>query len=101
MSLDLDRWIYNPLMAGAVGAVVSLRWAPGENWLGRLFNVLCGTAITTFGSPAAWEYFRLTSNAQQTFTAFALGVLGMNLAATVVTWVANVKIGDLLAWRKG
>lgn len=101
MDLDPDRIIRSPWAAGAVGAMVALRGAPGETWAGRLFHVACGLAIAGYLTDAVAQYFGLESSAMQSGAAFLLGMFGMNLAAAVTTAIRETRLSDVLPWRRG
>lgn len=100
MEFDPDRIIRNPFLIGLLGSVVSLRGTPGASWPERLFNLLCGSLLAGFVSPAVAEYFGLNSAAMQSGSAFLVGLFGLNVAATLVQWIKTVTLADLLPWRK-
>lgn len=100
MDFDPDRIVRSPWAAGAIGAVVALRGAPGETWLGRAFNVFCGVAIAGYMAEAVAEFFGLTSQGMQSATAFLLGLFGMNLTAALVLTIRETRLSDVLPWRR-
>lgn len=51
-------------------------------------------------SPAIAEYFGLHSPAMQSATAFVVGLFGLNVTATAFAWIKDMKLADLLPWRK-
>jgi len=77
---------------------VALRFAPGDSWPVRFVNVLNGAGIAGFFSPAASEYFSLTSPAMHSAMAFAFGLFGMNLTSAVFHWMKNLQLSDILPW---
>ena len=101
MSFDHERLWSSPFIVGALGAVVALRGTPGDTWMTRLFNVVCGALIAGFGSPAVCEFFSLTSPSMQGAMAFASGLFGMNVAAMVVGWTKSLQLSDFLPWVRG
>jgi len=56
--------------------------------------------VAVFVSPAAAEFFSLTSPAMQGASAFAVGLFGMNFVATAVTWIKNLQLSDVLPWAR-
>lgn len=100
MDIDPERVIKSPFMVGLAGAIVSLRWAPGISWKERLFTAASGSVMAGFFSPAVSQYLKLDSPEMQGATAFAMGLFGLNAAATILRWIASLQLGDLLPWRK-
>ena len=95
---DADKVVRSPWVAGALGAVVALKGAPGVSWPERAFNVFCGLLVAGNLSPALCEQFGLLSPAMQGATAFFLGLFGMNLVAAIVGWIKETKLADLVPW---
>lgn len=98
MDIDFDRIIRHPYTIGLLGAVVSLRWAPGKTWFSRFCNVLIGSLLAGFFSPAISEFFNLTTDGTQNAMAFATGLFGMNWVSTVIVWGKQVQLSDVLPW---
>jgi CBS-domain-containing membrane protein len=100
MNFDFDpkEFIHNPFAVGGLGSIVSLKFAPGATWLERAFNVLCGVLMAGFLAVALAEFFSLTSEAMRGAIAFLIGVFGMNLVATVVVWIREMKLSDVVPW---
>lgn len=104
MDLDPQKIVTNPLFPGVVGALVGLRFAPGESWYERVTNVASGAACAGFVAPAAGEVFRLQSVSMMSFLAFVIGMFGMSIAAAVMAGWREVKMGEIITgWlsRKG
>lgn len=91
----------SPWLAGALGAVVALRGVPGSTWLERLINVLCGSLLSGFLSPALSEYFGMSTAAMQSAMSFAVGLFGLNLMAAILAFIKTAKVEDYLPWRRG
>lgn len=51
-------------------------------------------------SPAIAEYFGFVSPAMLSATAFVVGLFGLNITATAFVWIRDMKLADLLPWRK-
>lgn len=100
MEIDPERFIKSPFLIGLAGAIVSLRWAPGISWLERLFTAASGSMMAGFFSPAVSQYLKFGSAEMQGATAFAMGLFGLNAAATLLRWLSTLQVGDLLPWKK-
>lgn len=100
MDIDPERIVRHPLTIGALGALVALRGSPGDTWLIRAFNVLSGALLAGFFSPAASEFFALTTPAMQGAMAFAIGLFGMNFVATGVQWIKALQLSDVVPWLR-
>ena len=92
--------INNPFLAGLVGGVIALRGVPGDTWRARAFNALSAMLIAGYMSPAISEFFGLHSDAMQSACAFAVGLFGLNLTATIVLYIQTVKLSDILPWGR-
>ena len=99
MDIDPEK-LRSPFLVGMLGALVALRSAPGDSWPVRAVNVLSGALIAGFLSPAACEFFSLTSQAMQSAMAFACGLFGMNLASAAFGWIKNLQLADMLPWLR-
>jgi len=98
MDIDPERIVRSPFLVGALGGLVALRVAPGESWAVRAVNVISGSLMAGFISPAACEFFALTSPAMQGAMSFAVGLFGMNIASAAVIWIKAVQLSDVLPW---
>lgn len=90
----------SPWLTGALGAVVALRGVPGTTWLERLLNVLSGSLLSGFLSPALSEYFGMSTQAMQSAMSFAVGLFGLNLMAAVLLFIKTAKIEDYIPWGR-
>lgn len=90
----------SPFLVGLLGAVVSLRGAPGITWKERAFNVGSGTMLAGFLSPALTEYFSLTTPAMQSAAAFVVGLFGLNMTAAVAQWIKGVDLNSLVPFGR-
>ena len=100
MEFDATKAGQSPFIVGLLGAIVALRGTPGASWPERAFNVACGSMLSGYVSPAMAEYFGLATSNMQAASAFVVGLLGLNLVATLVLWLKELKLADLLPWRK-
>jgi hypothetical protein len=104
VDLDPQKLIATPLVAGLVGALVGLKFAPGINWSERTINILTGSACAGFVAPACGEIFKLTTPSMLSCLSFFLGMFGMSLAAAIMTGLRDVKVGEIIqSWltRRG
>lgn len=90
----------SPWFPGLLGAIVAVRSAPGDTWWGRLLNIACGAVISGIASPALSEYFGMTTQAMQSAMAFAVGLFGLNVVASVTAWTKVMKVDDFLPWKR-
>jgi hypothetical protein len=79
----------HPAFAGLFGALVSLGFAPGARWRARAFNVFCGVAISwNLSSPLA-AYFQLDIEKFSGAIGFMLGLAGMHIVHSLLTWLRD------------
>jgi len=90
-----------PWLAGAVGAVVGLKFVAGATWPERAANVAAGTAVAVFVAPAVADYYALSSpvTAGLSFTFGLFGVAiahaifaaihALDLAAVIRSWLTR------------
>lgn len=90
----------SPWFPGLLGAIVAVRSAPGATWVERGINIGCGALISGFASPALSEYFGMTTQAMQSAMAFAVGLFGLNVVASVTAWTKVMKVDDFLPWKR-
>ena len=98
--IDIDSLARSPWVAGALGAVVSLKSIPGVTWFERIFNVLCGALIAGYASPAVAEFYSLHSPQMLGATAFGCGIFGLNLVSAIVETIRTNNLTSFLPWRK-
>ena len=96
MDVPPETVLKSPFLPGLLGAIVSLKTAPGANWKERVFNVLCGTLMAGFLTPAITDYFHLAEPSIQSATAFAIGLFGLNVAAALVLAIKAYDFGALV-----
>ena len=90
----------SPFVVGLAGAVVALKAAPGKSWGERIFNAGCGALMAGFLSAAIAEWLGMRTGEMKSAVAFAVGLFGMNLVASVNVWLSEVKLADLVPWIK-
>ena len=77
----------NPFAAGAFGALVGLKSMPGATWWERFLHLMSGAVFAGFGTPALTEWLHMTSAAQMSFLAFAVGAFGVAIFNSVLEGV--------------
>lgn len=101
MDLDPQKILAAPVVAGAAGSVVALKFAPGASWAERMTNVASGSAFAAFIAPAMSEYFHIASPQMLSCLSFALGLFGMSIAAALFTGVKGIDVASILTgWFK-
>lgn len=96
MDIDPYRIATHPIAAGVGGAIVGLRFAPGDTWVERIFNVSAGAACAGWLAPAAASLFELPGLSAEAALSFVIGMLGMSVAAAIVETLRNVKWADII-----
>jgi hypothetical protein len=97
MEIDPDRVLRSPWIAGGLGALVGLAFAPGATWRERAFNVLCGGLCAGYITPALTEWLRIEPAGMKAFAAFAVGMFGLSVAAEAARWIKAGGVGQLIA----
>jgi hypothetical protein len=92
MQFDPEAVARSPIFAGLVGAVLALRGTPGATLAERCFNVMIGFSMAWFLTPALVDYFRVDTPNMQSAVAFAVGMFGVNIMATVLDNIRGFKI---------
>lgn len=96
---DLERLARSPWLAGALGGLVGLRFAPGLSWAERASNVLCGALCAGYGSPAITEWLAISSHGMQAAMSFVVGMFGLSVAAEAMRGFRELGMGDILRER--
>lgn len=94
---DPTELLSGPAAPGLLGALVGLKFAPGDSWYERASNFACGALIATYGGPAAVEYFSIGSKGMTAFIIFVIGIFGLSLAAALFTGIKETKFSELIA----
>jgi len=71
------------VLAALLGAVVSLKFVPGNNLWQRGTNVVGGWLTATYAAPFAISFFSMNDRLEPGF-AFLIGLYGMTAAAAFV-----------------
>ena len=97
---DPEPILKSPFFIGLLGAVIALRGVPGTSLKERVLNAASGSMMAGFFSPAAAEYFDLSSANMKAAAAFAIGLFGLNLMASLLAYIKNMDIAALIPWGK-
>lgn len=96
MDIDPHRVAAHPVIAGLIGALIGLRFAPGPGIVSRLVNVAAGAVTAGYVAPAAAELFALQSAVTQSALAFATGMFGMSIAAAIMQAVKDLQLAQII-----
>lgn len=101
MDIDPQKIFTHPLTAGSFGALLSVLYAPGMTWFGKLLNLSAGITCAWFLAPAATELFGLRSPSMQSALSFAIGMFGMSIGAALGDAIRTVKWSEIATgWFK-
>lgn len=89
--------LVTPEGAGAIGSIVSLRWAPGDSILVRLTSVAGGMAFAIFVVPFLVEYMEIKSARAPLAFAFIGGLIGMNILSKAWLFAQSIDFRELLS----
>lgn len=78
---NIEPVILHPTVAGVFGSLLSLRFVPGDTWMGRFFSFGTGVALAVYGAPLGIQYLEIKSSAGPPAFGFLAGFIGMNLLA--------------------
>jgi hypothetical protein len=100
--MDFDSKILtNPLTAGALGAVIGLKFVPGVMWIERFINFCAGMACSSYLAPAVSELLGLATVAKQNGLAFAMGLFSVSIAAAIFEGIRALKVAEIFeSWAK-
>ena len=91
----------SPYAMGLIGSLIAAaKGMPGANFLERVINVACGTALAGAVAPGASDYFSLHTDGMRSAMAVFIGLFGLNVMAAVLTWLKTLKVADYIPWKK-
>lgn len=96
MDLDPDRVLSSPFTVGGFGALVALKFAPGNSWWERVTNVASGALAAGFLAPALVDWLQLKTPGLANAAAFVIGLLGMSLIAALLEGIKKLDVAGLL-----
>lgn len=82
--------------AGTLGAILSLRWAPGTTWWERLTTFGSGIGMAFFIGPYLMERLEVKSANGLMAAGFMLGILGAHLIAKCVAGARKLDLQKLI-----
>ena len=93
---DAAALVQGHIVAGLVGAIVGLRWAPGLTWWERCLNVAAGFSCAAYITPLAAHAFALVAPSVQSGLGFLLGMLGLSLCNAAVTGIRDLQAAEIM-----
>lgn len=94
---DVDPIINSHIVAGLLGSLVGLKWAPGASWGERVTNVAIGFGCAVYLTPGAAEWTGVESPRALAALSFAAGMFGLSLAAAVMDGIKQARVADVLS----
>lgn len=91
----------DPSAAGVVGALLSLRWVPGDSWSQRFFSLIAGCSLAFFGVPFMVDFLGIQSKGGPAIFGLFAGLLAMNIFGKTVEWVKETKFSDIVNLIRG
>lgn len=102
---DFDKITQGHILPGMIGSVISLRFAPGDSWGERVLNVVTGSLLVVYCTPALSEWLHIAQGTGvRDFLSFAVGLFGLSLAAAVTSGIRQLQVAEIISgWisRKG
>lgn len=89
------------VVAGAIGAFISLRFFEGLTTAERWLTFAGGWAMAAYLTGLAHEYAELKSTTTETGIALLLGMFGMSIAAALIKLIRSVDWGGIIKGRLG
>jgi len=94
--IDTDKLLSSPFTIGALGALVALKFAPGDSWLDRVANVLSGSLAAGFITPALVDWLQMDARSYASGAAFVVGLLGMSVADALVAGIRQTPLAKIV-----
>lgn len=85
----------HPFVAGVLGALVGLKFVPGLTWLERVTNLGAGGVLAYYTAPAIVSWWDLSPQ-MLGFLGFALGMLGLSIAAAVIQGIRETSVARII-----
>jgi hypothetical protein len=85
------------IVAGLLGSLLGLKWAPGASWLERLANVGIGFGCAVYLAPGVAEWMGVQSARGLAAMIFAMGMFGQSLAAAAAQFIRSADFGAIIA----
>jgi hypothetical protein len=100
MDINPEAIAKSPFFIGVLGAIVGMRGVPGASLMDRAINVASGALLAGFTSPFIANYFGLQGEGALSFSAFVVGLFGLNFVASLQAWLKGADLADYLPWAK-
>ena len=84
----------SPVLASMAGAVVGLKFAPGDSWAARAINGFGGFATAIFGTQLLAWFLKLENVGAIAGLSFVVGILSMVVFDAVVKGLAETRVGE-------
>lgn len=94
--IDIPQAVQHPLASGLAGALVGLRWAPGDTWLQRITNVVAGSLLAGYCGPWVSDMLGQHTPSAQSAIGFGLGLFGLSLAGSIARACAEMDVADIV-----
>ncbi len=95
--MDLGLLISSPFFAGAVGALVSLRFTEGVGWWRRVTTLVCGALIAGYFAQPLGDWLKLSKASDVLGLAFALGLLGLSVISAAMRAIGELKLAEIVS----
>ena len=97
MEQPSDGLITSHAVAGLLGSLVGLKWAPGGTWPERAANVGVALGCAIYVTPGAAEWLGIVSPKALSALSFIAGMFGLSLSAAVADGLRQAKFGDIIS----
>lgn len=87
----------NPFVIGAIGALMALKYVPGDKFWDKCWNLGGGCITAGLGTPALAEWLGWSSTAIISFASLIIGFTSMTLMAELLLALKAIKWADLLS----
>ena len=94
---DTEAVVNSHIVAGLLGSLVGLKWAPGATWLERVTNVAVGFGCAVYLTPGGAEWLGVESPRALAAMSFAAGMFGLSFAAAVSTGIRETEVGAIIS----
>ena len=103
MPLDIDpaTAVKHPAMAGLLGSVIALKFAPGAGWLERVTNVAAGTVCAAYLAPWLADFVGVGTPHGIAALSFGVGMFGLSMAAAIAQGIRDKGFDVLTGWLPG
>ena len=102
---DFDRIVTvakTPEAASLAGALIALKWVPGNDMKERVANLAGGLSCAWFVTPIIVEFLLRNASANaRAGLSFVIGLFGLSIASAVVQAIREVKLSEIIdSWLR-